>query len=247
MDSSFDLSSVPDQAIFDEFTRRVKCSKLPEQKIILFGPPGSGKGTQGSRLTHELCSCHISTGDLLRNEIRGGTELGNKAKDIMSAGGLVPDEVVIEILKKKIESPECKRGAVLDGFPRTFEQAKKLDDMLIQQGSKIDKVLNFQVNEQQLLERLAGRRIHEPSGRTYHLKYNPPKNEGRDDLTGEPLIQRPDDKPETIKNRLDTYNNKTKAVLEYYSGRGILNNLNANRTIDSVWNDISKLVTRDLE
>lgn len=122
--------------------------------INVLGPPGSGKGTQASRLTYELCGCHISTGDLLRNEIRGNTELGSKAKDIMSAGGLVSDEIVIEILKKKLESPECKRGAILDGFPRTFEQAKKLDEMLVQQGSKIDQVFNFQVDEQNLLDRL---------------------------------------------------------------------------------------------
>lgn len=166
MNNPVDLSSVPDQEIFDEFNRRMRCSKFPEQKIILFGipslchlfynllgPPGTGKGTQGSKLAYELCSCHISTGDLLRYEIQDGTDLGKQAKDIMRTGALVPDSIVLQILQKKLDSPECKKGAVFDGFPRTFEQAKKLDETLQAKGTKINKVYNFQVDEKDLLER----------------------------------------------------------------------------------------------
>lgn len=162
-----DLTAIPDQAIYDEFQRRMKCAQYPQQKIVLFGayilfsrvltfaigPPGSGKGTQGLRLTHELCSCHISTGDLLRQEIRDKSDLGTEAKDIMNAGGLVPDDIVIKILQRKLSTPECSKGAVFDGFPRTFQQAKKLDEMLSETGSKINHVFNFEIDDEALLDR----------------------------------------------------------------------------------------------
>jgi adenylate kinase len=124
------LKEVPDRFIYEEYFRRVRCYHYPERRIVLFGPPGSGKGTQASRLTNEICSCHISTGEMLRNEMREGSEIGSKAKDIMNRGDLVPDDIVINMIEKKIRSKECAKGAVFDGFPRTVEQAKKLDEML---------------------------------------------------------------------------------------------------------------------
>lgn len=243
--NSEEIKAVPDQMIFDEFFRRAKCLQYPPRKIVLFGPPGSGKGTQGSRLTNELCSCHISTGDLLRKEIREGTDLGMKAKEVMNAGGLVSDDLVLQILQRKFETPECKRGVVFDGFPRTVEQAKKLDELLANNNSKIDNVFNFHIDDEVLMDRLAGRRVHEASGRSYHVKYNLPKVEGKDDVTGEPLIQRNDDKPEAIANRLSTYHDKTKPVLDYYKDNGVLTTMDANQPIQTVWSDIaSKIFNR---
>lgn len=164
----------------------------------------------------ELCSCHISTGDLLRKEIKDKTELGTKAKDLMDRGDLVPDDLVIDILGKKLKTEECSSGAIFDGYPRTVEQAKKLDSLLSQSGQKLDKVFNFEVDDETLIKRISGRRVHEASGRSYHVHFKQPKREGLDDITGEPLIQRKDDKPETVLNRLSTYQKMTKPVLDYY-------------------------------
>lgn len=190
----------------------------------------------------ETCGCHIATGDLLRKEIKDKTELGLKATDFMNRGDLVPDDLIIEILNKKLESNECKKGSIFDGFPRTVEQAKKLDDLLSKKGQTIEKVINFEVNDEILIDRIAGRRIHESSGRSYHIHYNPPKKAGFDDITGEPLIQRKDDQLDTVKNRLENYHKLTKPVLNYYQGSGNLYNLNAQRPIDEVWKDIASQV-----
>lgn len=149
----FDLKSIPDKILYDEFFRRVKCTQYPERRIVLFGPPGCGKGTQGQKLEDELCSCHIATGDLLRQEIRDKTELGTKAQDIMNRGELVPDDLVIEIIRKAIHKDECKKGVVFDGFPRTVAQAEKLDQMLEKEGKGVDKVFNFEIDEETLVER----------------------------------------------------------------------------------------------
>jgi len=240
--NSEDIKAVPDQLIFDEFFRRAKCLQYPAKKIVLFGPPGSGKGTQASRITNDLCSCHISTGDLLRKEIRDGTELGTKAKEVMNSGGLVSDDLVLQILKKKIDSPECQKGVIFDGFPRTTVQAKKLDEILAQSNTKIDQVFNFHIDDAVLVDRLAGRRVHEASGRSYHLKYNPPKVEGKDDVTGEPLIQRSDDRADAIATRLQTYHEKTTPVLNYYKDANVLSTLDANQPIQSVWSTISSKI-----
>jgi len=239
MDSST-IRTLPDQIVFDEFLRRAKCLSYPERRLVIFGPPGSGKGTQAPRLSDEFCLCHLSTGDLLRAEIRKESEIGKKVKNIMAAGQLVPDDVVIEMIKGAMKTPECKKGLVLDGFPRTSEQAKKLDDMFVSNGTKLDKVIELDIDDSLLIERLEGRRIHEPSGRSYHVKYNPPKSQGVDDITSEPLVQRPDDKSEVIAKRLENYHGKTKAVLDYYASAGILEKINANQPIQNVWSDIYK-------
>ena len=156
--------------------------------VVLIGPPGSGKGTQAPRIRDELCLCHLATGDMLRDAVAAGTELGKKAKEIMDRGELVPDEVVIGLIEDASKQPECERGLLLDGFPRTAVQAEKLDKMLEAKQQTINKAIEFKVNEDILVERVEGRRVHIASGRTYHVKFNPPKAEGLDDVTGEPLI-----------------------------------------------------------
>jgi adenylate kinase len=147
------IKEVPDKYIYQEFFRRVRCSHYPERMIVLFGPPGSGKGTQGMKLVDELCGCHLSTGDLLRKEIRDKSELGKHAEEIMNRGELVPDQVVLDIIEKNVFSDQCRKGAVFDGFPRTVEQAKKLDEILNRRGKKIDRVFNFEVDDNTLVDR----------------------------------------------------------------------------------------------
>mmetsp|Transcript_9076 Transcript_9076/g.7996 ORF Transcript_9076/g.7996 Transcript_9076/m.7996 type:complete len:154 (+) Transcript_9076:50-511(+) len=145
--NSYKLKDFSDEAIKQEFIRRSKCEQYPEKRIVLFGPPGSGKGTQAAKLEYELCSCHISTGDLLREQIRYGTALGVKAKTIMEKGDLVPDDLVIDIIKAKIQTAECEKGVIFDGFPRTVNQAKKLDEMLKERNEKVDSVFNFNIEQ----------------------------------------------------------------------------------------------------
>jgi adenylate kinase len=185
-----------------EVKRRQECFVKPKQNIVLIGPPGSGKGTQAPRIKDDLCLCHLATGDMLRDAIAAGTELGLKAKTIMDRGELVPDEVVIGLIDDASKNPECERGLLLDGFPRTAVQAEKLDSMLGSRNQKINKAIEFKVNDDILVERVEGRRIHLASGRSYHVKFNPPKVEGKDDLTGEPLIQRKDDNAEVLRKRM---------------------------------------------
>ena len=197
-----DIKSFSDKELFEEFARRMKCSVRSNQKVLFVGPPGGGKGTQTPKLEEKYCWCPISTGDMLREAVSKGTELGKQAKDIMNRGDLVPDDLVVGLIKEKINKPECKYGFILDGFPRTLKQAEKLDELLASQNSKIDKIFKFNVPDELLTERITGRRIHKPSGRSYHIKFNPPKVEGVDDVTGEPLIQRPDDREDTLVNRL---------------------------------------------
>ena len=184
--------------IFNELKRRAVCLSKPKMNIIMVGPPGAGKGTQGPIIRDDLCICHLATGDLLRDAVAKGTELGKKAKDVMERGDLVSDELVIGLFKEQMENPECERGMLLDGFPRTTVQAEKLDQMFHQTGKKIDKVIEFSVDDDVLVERIEGRRIHKASGRTYHVKFNPPQKAGIDDVTGEPLMQRKDDTKDVL-------------------------------------------------
>ena len=213
---------------------------------MLIGPPGSGKGTQAPRIRDELCLCHLATGDMLRDAVAQGTELGKKAKEIMDRGELVPDEVVIGLIEDASKQPECERGMLLDGFPRTAVQAEKLDGMLKQKETTIHKAIEFKVNDDILVERVEGRRVHLPSGRTYHVKFNPPKVEGHDDLTGEPLIQRKDDNAEVLRRRMQAYHGQTAPILSYYNQRSILSTIDAMQPIKQVTQHLDEILYKNI-
>ena len=182
-------------------------------RLILLGPPGAGKGTQATFLCERFAIPQISTGDMLRAAVRDGTELGRKAKAIMEAGDLVPDELIIDLVKERISQPDCAYGFLFDGFPRTIPQAQALRDS----GVQIDYVLEVAVGDEEIVQRMSGRRTHARSGRTYHVVHNPPRIDGEDDLTGEPLVQREDDREETVRRRLSVYHEQTKPLVDYYA------------------------------
>ncbi|HQZ02950.1 MAG TPA: adenylate kinase [Thauera sp.] len=182
-------------------------------RLILLGPPGAGKGTQANFIKEKFGIPQISTGDMLRAAVKAGTPLGVEAKKVMDAGGLVSDDIIIGLVKDRLQHDDCKHGYMFDGFPRTIPQA----DAMKEAGVPIDFVLEIDVPDGEIVERMSGRRAHLSSGRTYHVKYNPPKVEGKDDVTGEDLVQRDDDKEETVKKRLDVYHAQTKPLVEYYS------------------------------
>lgn len=211
----------------------------------LIGPPGCGKGTQSPVLKDEYCLCHLATGDILRAAVREGTEMGKKAKAAMEAGQLVTDEIVIGIIKDAIKSPECRRGFILDGFPRTVVQAEKLDEMLAKESTQVDKVVNFNLPDSILVERISGRRVHPASGRSYHTKFNPPKVDGKDDITGELLIQRKDDNVDTLGARLVAFHQQTQPVIDFYRKQGKLTEVNANTSMNSVTEQIRASLGRD--
>ncbi|HUX23256.1 MAG TPA: adenylate kinase [Burkholderiales bacterium] len=182
-------------------------------RFILLGPPGAGKGTQASFITKKYGVPQISTGDMLRAAIKAGTELGIKAKKLMDAGQLVPDDVIIGLVESRIQQADCAGGFLFDGFPRTLAQAEAMKNA----GLRIDYVIEIAVPDEEIVERMSGRRVHPASGRTYHVKFNPPKVADKDDLTGEPLILRQDDQPQTVKERLRVYHEQTQPLIEYYS------------------------------
>ena len=182
-------------------------------RLILLGAPGAGKGTQATFICQKYSIPQISTGDMLRAAVKAGTPLGIEAKKVMDAGGLVSDNLIINLVKERIAQPDCAKGFLFDGFPRTIPQA----DAMKAAGVKIDYVLEIDVPFEAIIERMSGRRSHATSGRTYHVKYNPPKVEGLDDVTGEPLIQRDDDKEETVRKRLEVYSAQTRPLVDYYS------------------------------
>ena len=182
-------------------------------RLILLGPPGAGKGTQANFIKEKFGIPQISTGDMLRAAVKAGTPLGLEAKKVMDSGGLVSDDIIIGLVKDRLQQDDCKAGYMFDGFPRTIPQADAMKDA----GVPIDFVLEIDVPDAEIVERMSGRRAHLASGRTYHVKYNPPKVEGKDDVTGEDLVQRDDDKEETVKKRLDVYHSQTKPLVEYYS------------------------------
>ncbi len=182
-------------------------------KLILLGAPGAGKGTQATVICKHYGIPQISTGDMLRAAVKAGSPLGVEAKKVMDAGGLVSDNIIIGLVKERIAQPDCVNGFLFDGFPRTIPQA----DAMKAASVKLDLVLEIDVPDEAIIERMSGRRSHQPSGRTYHLKFNPPKVTGLDDVTGEPLIQRDDDKEETVKKRLDIYQKQTRPLVDYYS------------------------------
>jgi len=182
-------------------------------RLILLGAPGAGKGTQATFICQAYGIPQISTGDMLRAAVKAGTEMGVAAKKVMDAGGLVGDDIIIGLVKERITRPDCAKGFLFDGFPRTIPQADALKDA----GVKLDCVLEIDVPFDAIIERMSGRRAHVASGRTYHVKFNPPKVDGLDDVTGEPLIQRDDDKEDTVKKRLEVYSAQTRPLVEYYA------------------------------
>ena len=185
-------------------------------RIILLGAPGAGKGTQAQTIMNKLGIPQISTGDMLRAAVKAGSPLGLKVKGIMDAGGLVSDDIIIDLVKERITQPDCKKGFLFDGFPRTIPQAQALMDA----GIKIDRVIEIDVPDKEIISRLSGRRVHPASGRVYHIEHNPPKTPGVDDVTGEALVQREDDKEDTVRKRLAVYHEQTKPLVTFYKKNG---------------------------
>ncbi|CAE7900603.1 ADK1 [Symbiodinium sp. KB8] len=236
MAAALSLAAVTTQDLVAELKRRNECLKKPQTHAILVGPPGCGKGTQAPRVVDEYCVCHLATGDMLRAAVSAGTDLGKKAKAVMEAGGLVDDDLVVGIIADNINRTDCYRGFVLDGFPRTVGQAEKLDALLAKQGKAINHVVKMSVDDEVVVERISGRWIHKPSGRSYHTKFNPPKVAGVDDVTGEALIRRKDDNPDTIRTRLAAFHKQTAPVLEHY--KSVVASVDAQQKIDTVTADI---------
>ncbi|PVU95704.1 hypothetical protein BB561_001656 [Smittium simulii] len=213
--------------------------QLPKSlRMIIMGPPGSGKGTQAPKIADKYCVCHLSTGDMLRAAVAEGTALGKEAKVIMEAGGLVSDEIMVNMIKENLGNQECKNGFVLDGFPRTVVQAEKLDEMLDKNNTPLEHAVELVIDDQLLVARITGRLVHSRSGRSYHKIFNPPKVHMTDDITGEPLIQRADDNEQTLKKRLASYHSSTKPVTEYYRKRGIFSEVDAARSQVAVWQSL---------
>jgi len=220
--------------------------------MILFGPPGAGKGSQAPKIVDKLNIPQLSTGDMLRAAVAAGSEVGKKAKDVMASGGLVSDELVVSIIRERIKEDDCSGGFILDGFPRTVEQAKMLDEMLDGSGDKVSLVLALEVPDEVLTERICGRWVHKDSGRSYHVKFATPKSltEGAtpsvetmlDDETGEPLMQRADDTEEALGKRLQGYHEQTVPILDHYEPAGVVSRLNANIAPDEVWTSIDKVL-----
>jgi len=207
-------------------------------RLILLGPPGAGKGTQAEGIKKEFNIPHISTGDIFRENIKNNTELGKKAQEYMNKGLLVPDELVVDLVKDRLSKEDCKKGFLLDGFPRTIEQAKALDKVLDKINQKLDRAININVDEEILVERIVGRRICKDCKATYHVKFNPPKVEGRCDKCGGELYQRDDDKEETVEKRIKVYNEQTQPLIDYYDSKDLLLNINGEQEIQKVLEDI---------
>jgi len=208
-------------------------------RIIILGMPGAGKGTQAQIIEEELAIANVSTGAILREVSKSQSDLGQKVQTYLNSGQLVPDEIIIEMLVERISKDDCNNGFILDGFPRNIEQAKSLD----QAGVSIDLVIYLKILEEQIIERMSGRRIHLASGRSYHTTFNPPKVDGKDDLTGEDLIQRSDDKPEVIKKRLEVYFNETEPMLDFYTNKDMkFYEIDASEPVKAVTEKILKII-----
>ena len=204
-------------------------------KIIMLGAPGAGKGTQAKRIAEKYHIPHISTGDIFRANIKEGTELGKKAKNYMDQGLLVPDELVVDLVVDRIQKDDCQDGFILDGFPRTIPQAESLDAALAKMGETMDYAIDVDVPDEDIVTRMGGRRACVGCGATYHVQFNPTKQEGICDSCGEQLILRDDDKPETVQKRLDVYHEQTQPLIEYYSKAGILKTVNGTLKMDDVF------------
>eukprot|EP00611_Tribonema_gayanum_P017916 TRINITY_DN3089_c0_g1_i1.p1 TRINITY_DN3089_c0_g1~~TRINITY_DN3089_c0_g1_i1.p1 ORF type:complete len:241 (+),score=90.36 TRINITY_DN3089_c0_g1_i1:105-827(+) len=239
---SASLAAVSTKALLDELKRRLLCDEKEEKRTIFIGPPGAGKGTQAPMVKEEYCLCHLATGDMLRAAVAAGTEMGRKAKSIMDAGKLVGDDVVVGIISEAIQAPECKKGFILDGFPRTVPQAEKLDELLASKGTKIDKVVNLEIDDDLLVKRITGRWIHPASGRSYNVFFNPPKVTGKDDETGEALIQRGDDTADKLRERLRVFHAQTQPVIDHYAKLGKVASIDASQEMAKV----SEAIRRNL-
>ena len=211
-------------------------------KIIMLGAPGAGKGTQAKKIAEKYAIPHISTGDIFRANIKNGTELGKKAKEFMDKGQLVPDELTVEILLDRVANDDCKNGYVLDGFPRTIPQADVLDKELTKLGDKVDFAINVDVPDENIVRRMSGRRACLKCGATYHIEHIPPKKEGICDTCGSELVQRDDDKPETVQNRLKVYHEQTQPLIEYYGKKDILKNVDGTKDMQEVFTDIVNIL-----
>ncbi len=205
-------------------------------RILLLGPPGGGKGTQSKFLMEQFNIPQISTGDMLREHVKKNTVLGKKAKEFMDKGELVTDSLILDMMEIRFKDSDCKNGFILDGFPRTIIQAQGLEKLFNKTNQKLDHVIVINVNDDDIVERMGGRRVHLQSGRTYHVIYNPPKNENMDDKTNEPLITRDDDKEKTVRNRLSVYHKQTKPLIEFYSDNVI--NIDGSKKIQTVKHNI---------
>ena len=207
-------------------------------KIIMLGAPGAGKGTQAKMIAEKCGIPHISTGDIFRANIKNGTELGAKAKEYMDKGLLVPDELVCDLVVDRIQQADCEKGYILDGFPRTIPQAEALDKALAANNEAVDFAINVEVPDENIINRMSGRRACVGCGATYHIQFNAPKVEGVCDTCGEKLILRDDDKPETVKNRLSVYHEQTQPLIDYYSKKGVLAEVDGTQSMDDVFNAI---------
>lgn len=211
-------------------------------KIIMLGAPGAGKGTQAKKIAAKYGIPHVSTGDIFRSNIKEGTELGRKAKSYMDAGNLVPDEITIGMLLERIHQADCENGYVLDGFPRTIPQAQSLTEALKERGEAIDFAVNVDVPDENIINRMSGRRACLSCGATYHIVYNAPKKEGICDACGQELVLRDDDRPETVKNRLDVYHRQTQPLIDYYKAEGVLAQVDGTQDMEAVFQDIVKVL-----
>ncbi|CDR94828.1 adenylate kinase 2, putative [Babesia bigemina] len=238
------LSAYDTETLLQEVRRRYNCLRKPEGNFIFMGAPGSGKGTQALSLRDTHCYCHLSTGDILRSAVRSGDPVGLQAKEFMDKGMLVPDNIVIKLIEGRINSFECRRGFILDGFPRTEGQAEGLKSMLSQIGKKLNSVLLLECPDDEIERRISGRLVHLPSGRVYHKTNKPPKVPMMDDITNEPLTQRKDDTPEIIRTRLEAYYKQTAPLISYYDKLGLLRRVNANRREEDVKADIDSIVEK---
>ncbi|WP_297056168.1 adenylate kinase [Thermosulfurimonas sp.] len=210
--------------------------------IVFLGPPGAGKGTQAKRIAEKYGIPQISTGDMFREHLSKGTELGKKAKEYMDKGQLVPDEIVLGMVEERLKQPDCEKGFILDGFPRTVPQAEALDEMLAKWGKKIDFAIAIEVPDEELVKRLTGRRTCKNCGMMYHIIFKPPKVEGKCDACGGELYQRADDNEETVRNRLKVYHESTAPLIEYYEKKGVLHRIDGTGSIDEIFERIVKIL-----